>query len=1057
MEPLSLDEAFVDLAAAGLDDLEIPTVTAVAERLREQVAEVTGGLTASVGVGSSKFIAKVASDLDKPDGLVVVPPGTEVDLLRPMHVSVIPGVGPATTERLRRVGIHTVADLESVGEDELVRMLGNAQGHGLHELAHARDGRPVVPERETKSVSVEGTYDTDLTDRKLMAALLTRQSRHVAERLRANGLAGRTVTIKVRLHDFTTLNRSSHPRLPHRHRRRPSAGSPSACSRTSTPPAAYGCSASASPGWPTGSRRTSSATTEDDEEPEGDLDADAPSTAGAKQTTHTWAPGMDVEHAEPGRGWVWGSGRGVVTVRFETAETRAGSGAQLHDRRPRPPTLETSVPGRGYSRGHARTTSLRTPLRAGLVHGRFTGRVVAYAALRELIPVFPVYALLFTDAGLSTGQVSTLLVIWSATHVVLEVPSGAWADTVSRRRLLVLASALYAGCFALWSAVPTYAAFAGGFVLWGLSGSLVSGTYEAYVYDHLYARQRQDSYRKVIAAGETSALVLNLVATAAATPIVALWGLTGAGWASVAVCVAATVLALWLPADAPRSHVDPEAQTSDQPEDPDLSYLGMLRAGLAESLHPSVARAVLLAAGVPAFLAFDEYFGLLADDLGVSLTVIPLLVALTVAAQAVGAALAPRLPMHRLGPVVVVAGLLVAGGAVVQRPAGFLAVAARVRRAPGRHRRRRDRPPAPHPRRGPGHRHLGERAAERRRRDRALRLRRGRLGRGVDAGADHRPGPARRRDGPGRRPRLPGHVAEADRLPGTQLSALPQVVGVHDRRPPGTRPSSGGRPGTPAAARPAAPGRRRAPAPRWAARRRRRDPTRRRTAAAPPGWSRRRPSRWRRPGVVRRRRPSPRADPAPRAGSRRRVATGVRRPGAAAARGRPAARRRRRPGPVRARTACRSTASRAPAPRRRRRTPPRSCALPTAPAPTRSTAPAGTETGSPQATACPSTDTSDSAPVTATVTASSARSVTPPSVVSSRAAPGLLPTRRLASRAAGASRKPDRGTPRCAWPGRPASCTVVSGPASRTVQVRGIRPPRTGPACPASAAPAPRG
>jgi MFS family permease len=296
---------------------------------------------------------------------------------------------------------------------------------------------------------------------------------------------------------------------------------------------------------------------------------------------------------------------------------------------------------------------------------------VAYAALRELIPVFPVYALLFTDAGLSTGQVSTLLVIWSATHVLLEVPSGAWADTVSRRRLLVLASALYACCFALWSAVPTYAAFAGGFVLWGLSGSLVSGTFEAYVYDHLYARRRQDSYRKVIAAGETGALLLNLLATAAATPIVALWGLTGAGWASVVVCVAATVLALWLPADAPRSHVDPDAD----PEGPDLTYLGMLRAGLAESLHSGIARAVLLAAGVPAFLAFDEYFGLLADDIGVSLSVIPLLVGLTVAAQAVGAALAPRLPMHRLGAVVVVAGLLVAGGAAVQRPAGFLAVA----------------------------------------------------------------------------------------------------------------------------------------------------------------------------------------------------------------------------------------------------------------------------------------------------------------------------------------------------------------------------------------------
>ena len=298
--------------------------------------------------------------------------------------------------------------------------------------------------------------------------------------------------------------------------------------------------------------------------------------------------------------------------------------------------------------------------------------MVAYAALRELIPVFPVYALLFTHAGLSTGQVSSLFIIWSATHVLLEVPSGAWADTVPRRRLLVLGAALYTGCFALWTAVPTYAAFAGGFVLWGLSGSLVSGTYEAYVYDHLHARAATASYRRVIAAGETSALVLNLVATAAAAPIVAVWGLVGAGWASVLVCVGATALALTLPPDAPRSHLEPEGEDEDEPG---IGYLAMLRAGLAESLHPRVARAVLLAALVPAFLAFDEYFGLLAVDVGASLASVPLLVSLTVAAQALGAALAPRLPMHRLGPVLVVAGLLVAAGAAAARPLGFVAVA----------------------------------------------------------------------------------------------------------------------------------------------------------------------------------------------------------------------------------------------------------------------------------------------------------------------------------------------------------------------------------------------
>jgi DNA polymerase-4 len=358
VEPLSLDEAFVDLAAAGLDDLEIPTVTALAERLRAQVAEVTGGLTASVGVGSSKFIAKVASDLDKPDGLVVVPPGTEVGLLRPMHVSVIPGVGPATTERLRRVGIHTVADLESVGEDELVRMLGNAQGHGLHELAHARDDRPVVPERETKSVSVEGTYDTDLTDRKLMAALLTRQSRHVAERLRANGLAGRTVTIKVRLHDFTTISRSS------------TIGSPTDTASTIGRLAVgllqdldttggvrlLGVGVSGLADW---IQEDLFGTTEDDEEPEGDLDADAPSTAGAKSTTHTWAPGMDIVHTDRGRGWVWGSGRGVVTVRFETAETGPGPVRSFKiddpDLEPwRPPSPDGSTAGATVADMHER-------------------------------------------------------------------------------------------------------------------------------------------------------------------------------------------------------------------------------------------------------------------------------------------------------------------------------------------------------------------------------------------------------------------------------------------------------------------------------------------------------------------------------------------------------------------------------------------------------------------------------------------------------------------------------------------------------------------------------
>lgn len=317
VEPLSLDEAFVDLEPAGLPDLEVETVTAFAEELRAGVVEVTGGLTASVGVGTSKFIAKVASDLDKPDGLVVVAPGTERDLLRPMDVRVIPGVGPATAERLRRVGIHTIAELEGVGEDEMVRLLGKASGHWLYQLARAEDDRPVVAEREAKSVSVEGTYDTDLTDRKLMEGLLTRQAAEVAGRLRKSGLSGRTVTIKVRLHDFTTLSRSSTLPSP-----TDSAGTVARLARTLLADLdttggvrLLGVGVSGLADWV---QEDLFGETTDAQE------AEVPDIEVPHHSRRTWAPGMDVVHAEHGRGWVWGSGRGVVTVRFETAETPAG-------------------------------------------------------------------------------------------------------------------------------------------------------------------------------------------------------------------------------------------------------------------------------------------------------------------------------------------------------------------------------------------------------------------------------------------------------------------------------------------------------------------------------------------------------------------------------------------------------------------------------------------------------------------------------------------------------------------------------------------------------------
>ncbi|MFD1248456.1 DNA polymerase IV [Nocardioides ginsengisoli] len=327
VEPLSLDEAFVDLAQSDLPDLELATVTARAEELRARVREVTGGLTASVGLASSKFLAKIASDLRKPDGLVVVEPGTELDLLRPLHVSVIPGVGPATVQRLRQAGVHTVAELERISQDELVRVVGKALGQGLYHLARAEDDRPVVPDRETKSVSVEGTYEHDLTDRGQMSAIVTRQAGEVAKRLRSNGLSGRTVTLKVRLYDFTTLSRSSTLPAP--------TDEPATIARlartlledldTSGGVRLLGVGVSGLADWIQEDLFASLADDDADEAPEAETPTQPePDQAGATWTGTTWSPGQDVIHTEHGRGWVWGAGKGVVTVRFETAETPPG-------------------------------------------------------------------------------------------------------------------------------------------------------------------------------------------------------------------------------------------------------------------------------------------------------------------------------------------------------------------------------------------------------------------------------------------------------------------------------------------------------------------------------------------------------------------------------------------------------------------------------------------------------------------------------------------------------------------------------------------------------------
>jgi DNA polymerase IV len=321
VEPLSLDEAFVDLAAGGLEDLSVAGVTAVARRLKDDVREVTGGLCGSVGIGTSKFVAKIASDLDKPDGLVVVAPGTERELLRPMQVTVIPGVGPATAERLRRVGVHTVADLETISAEELVRLVGQAHGAGLYRLARAQDDRVVVAERETKSVSVEDTYATDLVDRRLLEGLLDRQAAKVTERLRKARLSGRTITVKIRLHDFSTHTRSATLSGPTDSTRVVARLARSLLGDVDTSGGVrlLGVGVSGLADWIQENLFEEYDDTGDNAAEPLDEEALDRITRGRR-----WAPGMDVVHAEHGPGWVWGSGLGRVTVRFETAETPPG-------------------------------------------------------------------------------------------------------------------------------------------------------------------------------------------------------------------------------------------------------------------------------------------------------------------------------------------------------------------------------------------------------------------------------------------------------------------------------------------------------------------------------------------------------------------------------------------------------------------------------------------------------------------------------------------------------------------------------------------------------------
>jgi len=204
VEPLSIDEAFLDVA--GSIRLFGPPAE-IARQLRERVAERTG-LPASVGLASTKHVAKLASQRAKPDGMLEIPPDRTLEFLHPLPVDAIWGVGKATAQALHNRAIHSVGQLAAEPLEHLRRVVGNATADRLHELANGRDARAVETARTEKSIGHEETFARDEQERVILERELLRLATRTAERLRAHQCEARTIAIKVRTHAFETVTRS---------------------------------------------------------------------------------------------------------------------------------------------------------------------------------------------------------------------------------------------------------------------------------------------------------------------------------------------------------------------------------------------------------------------------------------------------------------------------------------------------------------------------------------------------------------------------------------------------------------------------------------------------------------------------------------------------------------------------------------------------------------------------------------------------------------------------------------------------------------------------------
>ncbi|MFD6198991.1 DNA polymerase IV [Mycobacteriaceae bacterium NPDC060252] len=318
LEQLSFDEAFgepVELVGATTE-----TVAEYIDELRSRVLTETG-LTASVGAGSGKQLAKIASGLAKPDGVRIVAPEEQGSLLADLAVRKLWGIGPVAEERLNRLGINTIGQLAALQTSEVASVLGGTIGPALHQLARGIDERPVAERAETKQISAESTFADDLTTLDQLREAIEPIGAHAHRRLIKHGRGVRTVTVKLRRSDMSILTRSA--TLPYATTER--AVLMSAARRLLLDPVEIGPIRLVGVGFSGFSDVQQTSLFPDLDQTESVAETDeAPSTAAPVPSTASWGVGDDVLHAEYGHGWIQGTGHGVMTVRFETRSSGPG-------------------------------------------------------------------------------------------------------------------------------------------------------------------------------------------------------------------------------------------------------------------------------------------------------------------------------------------------------------------------------------------------------------------------------------------------------------------------------------------------------------------------------------------------------------------------------------------------------------------------------------------------------------------------------------------------------------------------------------------------------------